>query len=211
MPAGPSAQSCGTNTNDLLRFIPVERPPRIRRVRDVASPTHDGGTMRPFELLEPGSAAEAIGLLDAGDSSVRPAGGCTALMLMMKAGLLEPRRIVSLRRIEPRHFAIEREADALRVGAQVTLSQLEHAGAVREALPVLARTLRTLANVRVRNVATVGGHLAHADPHMDLPPLLLALDATVVVQGPARTRTLGLDELIRGYMETALRPDDLIL
>ena len=167
--------------------------------------------MKPFELLEPGSAAEAIGLLAAGDPSVRPAGGCTALMLMMKAGVLEPQRLVSLRRIEPRHFAIERDGDALRVGAQATLAQLEHAPAVREALPVLLRTLRTLANVRVRNVATLGGHLAHADPHMDLPPLLLALDAAVVAQGPAGTRTLALDELIRGYMDTALAGDELIV
>jgi carbon-monoxide dehydrogenase medium subunit len=80
--------------------------------------------MTPFELVEPASLDAAVRLLDASDASVRAAGGCTALLLMMKAGVLKPRRLVSLRRIEPRYFAIEREAQHMRLGAQVTLTQL---------------------------------------------------------------------------------------
>lgn len=166
--------------------------------------------MTPFELAEPESLAEAVALLDPADSSVRAGGGCTALMLMMKAGVLELSRLVSLRRIERSCFEIVRDADAVRVGAQATLSQLEHSPVIGDALPVVRRALRRLANVRVRNVATLGGHLAHADPHMDLPPLLCALDAQVRVQGPAGTRTLPVSELITGYMETTLAGDELI-
>jgi carbon-monoxide dehydrogenase medium subunit len=166
--------------------------------------------MTPFELAEPASLTEAVSLLDASDPSVRAAGGCTALMLMMKAGVLKPRRLVSLRRIEPRYFAIERESQHMRLGAQVTLTQLEHSPIVRTILPVVCRTLERLANVRVRNVATLGGNLAHADPHMDLPALLTALDASIVVQGAAGTRTLPIAELISGYMETTLAGDELI-
>ena len=166
--------------------------------------------MTPFELAEPTSLQEAVSLLDPADPSVRAAAGCTALMLMMKAGVLKPRRLVSLRRIEPRYFAIEREPQAIRLGAQVTLTQLEHSPVVREGLPIVCRALNRLANVRVRNVATVGGNLAHADPHMDLPALLTALDARVVVQGTAGTRTLALTELIAGFMETTLAGDELI-
>jgi carbon-monoxide dehydrogenase medium subunit len=166
--------------------------------------------MTPFELAEPASLQEAVSLLDAADPSVRAAGGCTALMLMMKAGVLKPRRLVSLRRIERRYFAITREPQALRLGAQVTLAQLEHSPVVRDALPVVGRALERLANVRVRNVATLGGNLAHADPHMDLPALLAALDARAVVQGAAGTRTLPIEALISGYMETTLAPDELI-
>jgi aerobic carbon-monoxide dehydrogenase medium subunit len=166
--------------------------------------------MTPFELLEPSSLQKAVGLLDPADPDVRAAGGCTALMLMMKAGVLQPRRLVSLRRIEARYFTIEAEPACVRLGAQVTLSQLEHSGTIRQSLPVIAHTLRTLANVRVRNVATVGGNLAHADPHMDLPPLLLALDASVHVLGPSGSRTLAIDQLISGYMETTLAGDELI-
>jgi len=67
-----------------------------------------------------------------------------------------------------------------------------------------------LANVRVRNVATLGGHLAHADPHMDLPPILIALGASVSVVGPAGERTLPIAKLHAGYLETTLEQGELI-
>jgi carbon-monoxide dehydrogenase medium subunit len=75
---------------------------------------------------------------------------------------------------------------------------------------VITRTLRTLSNVRVRNVATVGGHLAHADPHMDLPPVLIALGARVSVAGPSGARTVPVEGLFAGYFETVLARDELI-
>jgi carbon-monoxide dehydrogenase medium subunit len=65
-------------------------------------------------------------------------------------------------------------------------------------------------NVRVRNVATLGGHLAHGDPHMDLPPLLSALGATVTIAGPGGERTSSVEALYRGYLETTLRKGELI-
>jgi carbon-monoxide dehydrogenase medium subunit len=203
--------TAATTPNDLLArsrlFSVAAAAVFARPARTVVA---NGSTMRPFELYEPESLADALGLLDRNDASVRPAGGCTALMLMMKAGVLEPRRLVSLRRIEPRYCAIEQQAQAIRIGAQVTLSQLEQSEAIRSSLPSVSRTLRRLANVRVRNVATLGGNLAHADPHMDLPALLSALDAEVLVQGPAGARSVRVGELISGYMETTLAGDELI-
>ena len=70
--------------------------------------------------------------------------------------------------------------------------------------------MRTLSNVRVRNVATVGGALAHGDPHMDLPPVLMALGATSTVVGPKGERTLAVEELFAGYYETVLEKNELI-
>ena len=81
---------------------------------------------------------------------------------------------------------------------------------VRKHAPVITRTLRTLSNIRVRNVATVGGALAHADPHMDLPPVLIALGARVVVQGKSGERTIPVADLFAGYFETVLAKDELI-
>src|SRR5207244_1967427 len=95
-------------------------------------------------------------------------------------------------------------------GALATLSALDHFEPVRRNFPVLAQTLRTLSNVRVRNVATVGGHLAHADPHMDLPPVLAALGAQVVVLCPSGERMLPVEELYAGYYETVLARNELI-
>jgi carbon-monoxide dehydrogenase medium subunit len=75
---------------------------------------------------------------------------------------------------------------------------------------VIARTLATLSNVRVRNVATVGGHLAHADPHMDLPPALGALGAQVTIAGPSGERTVPVASLATGYYETVIKRTELI-
>ena len=167
--------------------------------------------MSPFELAEPRSLKEAVALLDADDPTVRPFGGCTALMLMMKTGVFQPTRLVSLRGIEPRYASVEAGKDgSLRIGALTTLAALGRAPAVKSAAPVIIDTLKTLANARVRNVATIGGHLAHADPHMDLPPVLIALDAHVETASPAGSRKLAVADLVTGYYETALARNELV-
>jgi len=167
--------------------------------------------MTPFEIAEPRSLREAIGLLDPEDSSVRPIAGGTALMLMMKSGFFRPRRLVSLRAVESKYSRAAVDADgSLRIGALTPLSIVEHSRAVRDAAPVIVQTLRTLSNVRVRNVATIGGHLAHADPHTDLPPVLVALGARISVAGAAGERSIAVEDLDVGYYETVLRPTELI-
>ncbi|MBY0270796.1 MAG: xanthine dehydrogenase family protein subunit M [Burkholderiales bacterium] len=167
--------------------------------------------MSPFDLVEPRSLKSALKLLDANDPSVRVFGGGTALMLMMKAGVFQPTRLISLRGIEKRYARVASAEDGgLRIGALVTLSALGRAAAVKKRAPVIIDALRTLSNVRVRNVATLGGHLAHGDPHMDLPPVLMALDARVVTAATAGTRTLAVADLYTGYYETALAPNELI-
>lgn len=156
--------------------------------------------MSPFELAAPSSIAEAIALLE--QEGARPLSGGTALMLMMKAGVLRPPRLVSLRNLG---LAKIEAGASLRIGAMTTLSALERSPEVRTGWPVIARTLRTLSNVRVRNVATVGGALAHADPHMDLPPLLSALGARITVEGKNGRRVLPVEDLYAGYLETTLQ------
>ena len=167
--------------------------------------------MTPFELAEPTTLKEAIGLLAGGDTDVRPVAGGTAVMLMMRTGIFRPAKLVSLRGIEAKHSAIEVLRDgSLRIGAMATLSSLERSLAIAQALPVVTETLRTLSNVRVRNVATLGGHLAHADPHMDLPPVLLVLGASLTVAGPSGERNLDAAELFGGYLENTLSQGELI-
>jgi aerobic carbon-monoxide dehydrogenase medium subunit len=166
--------------------------------------------MIPFEFAEPKSLAEAIKLLDPDDATVRPFAGGTALMLMMKAGVFRPARLVSLGKIEKKYTSIVGGKDGLRIGAMTTLSALEHSADVRKHAPIITRTLLTLSNVRVRNVATVGGALAHADPHMDLPPVLIALGANISVAGPKGEHNLAVEDLFTGYLETVLKKNELI-
>jgi aerobic carbon-monoxide dehydrogenase medium subunit len=167
--------------------------------------------MNPFELDTPGSLREALGRLDPDDPSVRVIAGGTALMLMMKAGVFRPSRLVSLRAIEPRFSSVALMPDGcLHIGAMATLSALENSAELGKFAPVMRQTLRTLSNVRVRNVATIGGHLAHADPHMDLPPVLIALGAHAQVSGRTSDRTIPIQDLFAGYYETVLARDELI-
>lgn len=163
--------------------------------------------MTPFELAEPTSLSEALSLL--GQDGVRPLSGGTALMLMMKAGVFRPTCLVSLRKLKLSGVDIGSSGE-LRIGAMTTLAALERSSLVRQGFPVIGRTLRTLANVRVRNVATVGGALAHADPHMDLPPLLSALGARVTIAGPDGERSAPVEALYAGYLENTLKPNELI-
>ena len=167
--------------------------------------------MTPFDLVEPASLKEAIALIDPDDPDVRPIAGGTALMLMMKAGVFRPRRLVSLRKLGDDFSRIAATpAGDLRIGAMTPLSVLEHSPDVLRHASVVVHTMRRLANVRVRNVATVGGALAHADPHMDLPPVLIALGASVSVVGTSGERTMTVEDLLTGYYETALAKNELI-
>src|SRR5216684_266963 len=167
--------------------------------------------MTPFELLEPTSLKEAIGLLDPDDSAVRPIAGGTALMLMMKAGVFRPTRLVSLRKLGEQYSRIAPGPDgALTIGAMTPLAMVERSAEVARAAPVIPRAMRRLSNIRVRNVATIGGNLAHGDPHMDLPPVLIALGAHVAVTGPEGERRIAVEDLFTGYFETVLQKNELI-
>jgi carbon-monoxide dehydrogenase medium subunit len=165
----------------------------------------------PFDLVEPASLKEAIALIDPDDPDVRAIAGGTALMLMMKAGVFRPTRLVSLRKVSDSLTGITASASGeLTIGAMTPLSTIEHSSDVLRHAPVIVRTMTRLSNVRVRNVATVGGALAHADPHMDLPPVLIALGASVAIAGPSGERTLAVEDMLTGYYETALAKNELI-
>jgi carbon-monoxide dehydrogenase medium subunit len=165
--------------------------------------------LRPFELHRPATVEEACALLAAlGDDAVPYAGG-TELLLLMKEGLLRPRHLVDLKRI-PGLDAIHDGDGRVALGATATHRTVERARLVHERVPIVASVARHVANVRVRNVGTVGGNLAFADPHSDLATLFLALDAAVDLASPRGRRTLALDELVRGPWETARAADELL-
>jgi carbon-monoxide dehydrogenase medium subunit len=167
--------------------------------------------MIAFDWVEPDSMAEVLSLLSGGDPGVRPIAGGTALMLMMKSGVFQPSKLVSLHRIAPQLSGIDVNGKGeLEIGAMVSLTALEQASSVGQHCPVLRDALVRLSNPRVRNVARVGGALAHGDPHMDLPPVLAMLNARAVVTGPDSSREISVEDLYAGYYETVLKPGELI-
>jgi carbon-monoxide dehydrogenase medium subunit len=164
-----------------------------------------------FELVEPATLPEAVAFLDPADAGIRAIAGGTALSLMVQSHIFKPSKLVSLRKLSGELRGVHVEHDgALRIGAMTTLTELERSPVLAISEPVLARALHTLSNVRVRNVATLGGHLAHGDPHMDLPPIMVTLGARVRAVSPRGERWINVADLITGYYETSLSGDELI-
>ncbi|HZU16769.1 MAG TPA: FAD binding domain-containing protein [Candidatus Dormibacteraeota bacterium] len=159
------------------------------------------------EFLAPTSVEEALEALGT-DGALALAGG-TQVGILIRQGLLEAGRLVWLGRVEGLR-GIASAHGGLEIGAGVTLAEIAESPLVRDRQPALAAAAARVGNPRVRSVATLGGHLAHADPRQDLPPVLLALDAVAVVRGPAGERQLPLTELFLGPFETSLSGDELL-
>ena len=145
--------------------------------------------LRPFRLEEPESVKEASeSLARYGDSAKIYAGG-TELLLAMKEGLIHFECLVNVKKI-PGLDQITQDNGSLRLGALSTHRQLEQSETLQEKLPVLVEMERNVANLRVREVGTIGGNLTFAEPHADPGTLLLALDATVVAQKAGGSRDI---------------------
>jgi carbon-monoxide dehydrogenase medium subunit len=135
--------------------------------------------------------------------------GGTALVIMMKQRLVRPSCLVSLRGLRGLN-GIEIKDGGLSIGGLATHRAVESSSLVRRRLPVVAETFHHVATIRVRNMATVGGGLAHADPNQDPPPTLIALGATVKATSANGSRVLPLDGFFTDYYETVLNPDEII-
>jgi carbon-monoxide dehydrogenase medium subunit len=166
--------------------------------------------LRPFELCEPASVTEASQLLARHGDGARLYAGGTELLLAMKEGLVHYDHLVNVKTI-PGLAGIRLDADGtLRIGAATTHRVLERDGRVRERFPALARMEADVANVRVREMGTLGGNLCFAEPHADPGALLQVFDATVRLQRAGGERTLPLEALFAGPFETCLEPDELL-
>jgi carbon-monoxide dehydrogenase medium subunit len=166
--------------------------------------------MRTFEYRAAASVDEALSLLrEHGDDAELIAGG-TSLVLMMKQGLVQPGFVVGLQGLRELRQIRSVDNGGLEIGALVTHRAVETSPVVKRFAPALAETFSRIATIRIRNQATIGGNLAHADPAQDPPPMLLALDASVEVASDGATRTIPLHEFFVDYFETALRPGELL-
>lgn len=166
--------------------------------------------MQPFKLLFPKSIEEALSLLDPDEDAIFWGGGAASTILM-KQGLLAPELVISLEQI-PELRGISRQEDgSIRLGAMVRLREIELSPFLAGIIPSLSETASVIANVRVRNVATLGGHLVHADPAQDLPPLLLVLDATVKLKSRDSERVMLLNDFFVDTMETAISSDEALV
>jgi carbon-monoxide dehydrogenase medium subunit len=165
--------------------------------------------MQPFEYRTPKSLKEVQQDLKQFGTDAKLIAGGTALVIMMKQRLVSPTCLISLRSVRGLSGIAEKNGE-LRIGGATTHREVETSSLVRRRLPFLAETYRHVATVRVRNMATVGGGLAHADPNQDPPPTLIALGASVKVGSADGGRTISLEEFFTDYYETVLKPDEVI-
>jgi len=166
--------------------------------------------MKPFEYLEPTTVSEACALLKKGGAEARVFAGGALMTILMKEGLLQPKTLINIKRISGLKGIDFHPQEGLTIGALVTHHELETSKVIQERLPILREVEKEVANIRVRNVATVGGNLASGEPLTDLPQVFIALDARVKIASSGGERVILLEELYVDYYQTRLAEDEII-
>ena len=164
---------------------------------------------RALTFLRPSSVDEAVQMLEEHGDEAKVVAGSTALTIMLRNRLIDPAFLVYIGRLSGLSD-IRQDEGYLHLGALVTHREVELSPVVKQAIPVVADTFRRVANVRVRNIATVGGVVAEADYASDPPAVFLALDAEMVAHGPNGTRTIPASEFFLSFYTTALEPNEIV-
>jgi carbon-monoxide dehydrogenase medium subunit len=163
------------------------------------------------EWLAPSSLPEALSLrAERGEEATVIAGG-TFLGILVNQGFLDPAAMLALVGVPELRGIDVSEDGALRLGATVTHRAVERDARIRDGWPALARAFGLVASPRLRNQATVGGVLADADYASDPPAMLAALGARAVLRSTRGERSVPIGELILGYYETCIEPDELLV
>ena len=165
--------------------------------------------MRRFEILEPKSIAEACKIL-AAEADVKLTAGGTALLILIKQGIFVPKTLINLKKIKAAGEITHNSKDGLRIGGLASIYDVESATVVREHYLLLAEPCHVVANIRIRNMATIADNLAHADYQSDPPAALVASDASVELTNRNRVRSVKLTDFLIGMYETGLERDELL-
>jgi carbon-monoxide dehydrogenase medium subunit len=166
--------------------------------------------MKNFVYLEPQTVAEACALLKQLGGDAKVFAGGSHLTILMKQGLYEPKTLVNIKKI-PQLKGIRYDAtQGLIIGALVTHREIETSALVKEKFPVLCEAEREVANIRVRNMGTVGGNLASGEPLTDLSQIFIALDGKAKISGPSGQRTIPVEELFVDFYTTTLAEDEIL-
>jgi carbon-monoxide dehydrogenase medium subunit len=162
-----------------------------------------------FDYFAPSTLPEAIALLQQHGEDAKILAGGHSLIPLMKLRLAEPAYLIDINRIGGLAY-IKEAGGYLRIGALTREADLDASELVQARYPLLADTARVIADPLVRNMATVGGNLAHADPANDHPATMLAYGAEIVATGPAGERVIPIADFFTGLFATALAPDEIL-
>src|SRR5690349_14541358 len=159
-----------------------------------------------FEYSAPKTLDEALGLLAEG---AKPLAGGMSLIPMMKLRLAAPEHLVDLGRIKDLSY-IREQGTVIHVGATTTHHEVESSPLLRGKCPLLAETASHIGDVQVRNMGTIGGSTAHADPAADYPAALQALEAKIILRGAKSERTVTAEDFFVDTFTTALEPGEIV-
>jgi carbon-monoxide dehydrogenase medium subunit len=162
-----------------------------------------------FDYVRAGSAEEAVALLGQYGEDAKLLAGGHSLLPLMKLRLASPSVLIDVGRVRDLSY-VRDGGDHVAVGALTRHCDVESSELLRAEVPRIPHVAGNVGDPQVRHRGTIGGSIAHGDPASDLPAAALALDATFVVQGPAGTRTIAASEFFRGFLETALEPDEVL-
>jgi carbon-monoxide dehydrogenase medium subunit len=162
-----------------------------------------------FDYSSPKTLSEAISLLKKHGPDAKILAGGQSLIPLMKLRMAAPKHLIDVNGIGELSYI--KESDGyLTIGALTRESDLDSSDLIRKKYPIIADTASVIGDPLVRNMATVGGNLAHADPANDHPATMLALGTQVVAAGPNGTRTIPLTEFFTGLFTTSLAPDEIL-
>ncbi len=162
-----------------------------------------------FDYHSAQSVNEALALLQQyGDEAKLLAGG-HSLLPTMKLRLAQPGHLIDLGRIGGLSYVRE-ENGTVAVGAMTTYTVLAQSDLIRKHFPMLIEGIAVIGDPQVRNRGTIGGSIAHSDPAADMPGMVLALKADILVQSSQGVRTIKADDFFTGLFETALQPNEII-
>jgi len=162
-----------------------------------------------FEYIRPGTISEAVALLGQYGDDAKILSGGQSLIPMMKLRIARPAWLIDIGRI-PGLAHIKEEGGYLKIGGLVREADLETSDLIRSKFPIIHDTARVIADPLVRNLATVGGNLAHGDPANDHPATMLALEAKAVATGPRGEREIPITDFFVSFFTTALAHDEIL-
>ena len=162
-----------------------------------------------FDYHTPSTVQEALALLGQHKDDAKLLAGGHSLLPAMKLRLSQPKHLVDLRKISGL-TGIKEEGGALVIGAMTTHYAVESSPVVKAKCPLLSQVAAMIGDPMVRNMGTIGGSLAHADPAADYPAAIIALGAEMVAEGPRGKRTIKADDFFKGLLTTALAPDEIL-
>ncbi|MBM4439740.1 MAG: xanthine dehydrogenase family protein subunit M [Candidatus Rokubacteria bacterium] len=163
-----------------------------------------------FEYHSPKSVQEALGLMGKlGDDAKVLAGG-HSLIPMMKLRLAQPKHLIDLKNVSGLK-GVKEDGNTIVIGAMTTWYELETNPIVKAKCGVIGETSAIIGDPAVRNLGTIGGSLAHADPAADMPATAIACGFEFVCEGPKGRRTVKVDDWFQGLMSTAVKDDELLV